>query len=78
MDDEENELQISIVTSSDPLEIIVGQIRETFRVDFVPGRTIAELFATGELKEVSFKHHGGMDGYESATKGIHVNLLVRY
>ncbi len=72
-------MQISIVTSSDPLEIIVGQIRETFRVDFVPGGTAVLLFATGELKAaVSFKHHGGMDAYESATKGIHVNLIVRY
>lgn len=43
-------MQISIVTSSDPLEIIVGQKLETFRVDFVPGRTAAELFATDELK----------------------------
>jgi hypothetical protein len=80
VDDEANELQISIVRSSNPLEIIVGQIRETFPVDFVPGWTAAVLFATGELKAVSFKHQGEMDGFESATatKGIHVNLLVRY
>jgi hypothetical protein len=70
VDDEANELQISIVISSGPLEIIVGQIREMSPVDFVPSWTAAGLFATGDFKAaVSFKHKGGIDGFESAIKG---------
>lgn len=80
MDEEANELQISIVTSSGPLEIIVGQIREMSPVDFVPSWTAAGLFATGDFKAGSFKQKGGIDGIELnlAIKGFHLNLLVRY
>jgi hypothetical protein len=51
-----NELQISIATTSDPLEIIEGHMRNRFPVDSDSGWTAAVLFATGELKAaVSFK-----------------------
>jgi hypothetical protein len=43
-----------MVTSSNPLKIMVGQFRQTLPVDFVPGWTAAVLFATGELKSRQF------------------------
>jgi hypothetical protein len=70
--DEANEFQIPMVTSSNPLKIMVGQIRQMFPVDFFPGWTAAVLFATGELNTaVSFRHQELMDLNLLLTKVFH-------
>ena len=72
MNDEANELQIPMVTSSYPLKIMVGQIPQMFPVDFFPSWTAAVLFATGELnKAVSFRHQELVDLNLLPTKKFH-------
>ena len=71
MDDEANELQIPMVTSSNPLKIMVGQIRQMFPVDFFPSWTAA-VFAAGELNTaVSFRHQELIDLNLLPTKKFH-------
>jgi hypothetical protein len=69
VDDEANELQIPMVTSSNPLKIMVGQIPQMFPVDFFPSWTAAVLFATGELNKD--RHQELMDLNLLPTKKFH-------